>query len=293
MNQSVFPFQQTRFVMDRDIEIIVLYGPAGTGKSWWARYHYPNAYHAPDSTYGNKCMLVGYEGQDTVVYSGFVGHDTRSPHIARLFDFELAFTHNEGSRHPSANATRFVFTSNVHPRAWYTQPCAAFKKKMRKYGRIIKTNAAFLATLRTEVEDDDTMPAPDRVGVVYYDGYPALKPATSSSVRRLPEFVDAVAYHSKDGLTPKLRRAMSTYYTRVSRPKPTEREIERMLFLVDDAWPYLAVKWLKPGESYRIDESHPHAFFKEIVRTRRVAHFPYTADPVIVPALSRTGTDSE
>lgn len=124
---------------DAGPEVWVFWGPTGTGKSRRAFHTWPDAYRKPTS----DKWWDGYEGQETVIFDDFKGSSMK------LHDFQIVI-----DRYPmkvevkgayvELSATRYVFTSNKHPREWYSSEADPDGTVMRRisefceqYGRLI------------------------------------------------------------------------------------------------------------------------------------------------------------
>lgn len=97
----------------RDVEVIVLWGDAGTHKSSWAYDRYPDLYAKPANQWWD-----GYTGQTTVLLDDFYGwiplHD-----LLRVLDRFPYHAEVKGS-HVWAQWTRVIITSNKPPDKWYS-----------------------------------------------------------------------------------------------------------------------------------------------------------------------------
>jgi len=97
---------------DHPTEVIVIQGPTGTGKSKWAKDHYPEAYWKQRSQWWDN-----YEAQETVVLDEFYGwlpFDT----LLRLCDRYPLYVETKGGQ-VNMSAKRIVITTNAVPNAWY------------------------------------------------------------------------------------------------------------------------------------------------------------------------------
>lgn len=103
---------------DVPVDVTVLYGPTGTGKSRLVREVCDDAYWVSNPSAGQPVWFDGYVGQSTLVLDDFYGW---MPHsfLLRLLDrypFQLPC---KGYMVPLA-ATRVFITSNVGPDHWYS-----------------------------------------------------------------------------------------------------------------------------------------------------------------------------
>lgn len=120
-------------------EVWVFWGPSGTGKSRRAFETWPDAYVKLTT----DKWWDGYRGQETVIFDDFKGGSMR------LHDFQCVI-----DRYPmrvevkgnsvTLSATRYVFTSNKHPREWYSadaDPSGTVMRRINEFcanhGRLI------------------------------------------------------------------------------------------------------------------------------------------------------------
>ncbi|QIK03941.1 replication-associated protein [Northern red-backed vole stool-associated circular virus 117] len=107
---------QPRDLMKDGPEVWVFWGATGTGKSHRAFTSWPGAYRKITS----DKWWDGYHGQETVIFDDFKGSSMK------LHDFQLVIdkypldVEVKGGVIP-LSATRYVFTSNKHPREWYSE----------------------------------------------------------------------------------------------------------------------------------------------------------------------------
>lgn len=95
-------------------ELWVLWGPSGTGKSRYAKEHWPNAFWKPPY----HQWWDGYTGCDTVVLDDFQDGSMRLTDLQRLLDWYPLWVEVKGGSIPML-ATRYVITSNTPPQTWY------------------------------------------------------------------------------------------------------------------------------------------------------------------------------
>lgn len=101
------------------MEVVVLYGSTGTGKSRSAMERWPGAYWKPRNT-NNSNYWDGYNGESTIIVDEFYGWFTWD-FLLKLTDrYPLLLDVRYGAVHCSART--IVFTSNKHPKDWYTRP---------------------------------------------------------------------------------------------------------------------------------------------------------------------------
>ena len=97
-------------------ELWVLWGPSGSGKSRYAKEHWPGAFWKTPYTQ----WWDGYGTHDTVILDDFRGDCMRLTDLQRLLDWYPLWVEIKGGSLPML-ATRYVITSNQHPADWYTR----------------------------------------------------------------------------------------------------------------------------------------------------------------------------
>lgn len=111
-----------------EMEVVVLYGPTGTGKSKWCVDNYPDAYWKQRSNWWD-----GYSQQETVVIDEFYGwlkFDT----LLRLCDRYPMLVESKGGQIQFSGCKRIILTSNSRPADWYKVPnFAAFIRRVSKW----------------------------------------------------------------------------------------------------------------------------------------------------------------
>jgi len=109
------------------MEVIVIQGPTGTGKSKYCLDNYPNAYWKQRS-----CWWDGYSNEDTVILDEFYGwlpYDT----LLRLLDRYPLMVESKGGQ-LQFNSKRIVITSNKPPNKWYkNEYFAALARRVTKW----------------------------------------------------------------------------------------------------------------------------------------------------------------
>jgi len=98
------------------MEVLVLWGPTGTGKSRFCQDTYPDAYWKSKNS-GTQQFWDGYLGEDVIIVDEFYGWLSWD-YLLRLTDrypFSLDTKHGT----VQCSARTIVFTSNKHPREWY------------------------------------------------------------------------------------------------------------------------------------------------------------------------------
>lgn len=95
-------------------EVVVCFGPPGTGKSLFCQTLDPGAYWKPRGEW-----WCGYEQQETVVlddYYAWLPYDT----MLRLCDRYPLLLGTKGGQ-TSCHAKRVIFTTNTLPHKWYNE----------------------------------------------------------------------------------------------------------------------------------------------------------------------------
>lgn len=99
----------------KPVEVVVVWGPPGSGKSKWAWTTNPNAYL-------KKSLEVkwwpGYKGESVVIVNDFRGHQMKMSELLVLIDRYPEECEQKGSDW-QLNVDKWVITSNYHPSKWY------------------------------------------------------------------------------------------------------------------------------------------------------------------------------
>lgn len=113
---------------NHDVEVHVLYGPTGTGKSRWAMDQYPGAYWKQRSKWWD-----GYARHDTVIIDEFYGWMPFDL-LLRLCDRYPLLVESKGGQIQFV-ARRIVFTTNTKPSNWYSDDCyfPALQRRVTKW----------------------------------------------------------------------------------------------------------------------------------------------------------------
>lgn len=112
-------YAAARIPVVREVNVLVAYGPPGSGKSWFAQtYDTPeNTFAIPDIRHKERLNLDGYAGQRTLLIEDYDGAiDFRS--LLRMLDVYKAQFNTKGATVWSAWDT-VIITSNVFPGRWY------------------------------------------------------------------------------------------------------------------------------------------------------------------------------
>lgn len=99
------------------MEVIVLIGDTGVGKTSWAYEHYPELYSVPCPK-GSGTYWDGYQQQETVLIDEMSGSRFAYTFLLRLLDRYPMTVPVHGGQVPFSSR-RVILTSNVHPSEWY------------------------------------------------------------------------------------------------------------------------------------------------------------------------------
>ena len=120
-------------------EVWVFWGETGTGKSRRAAEQWPDAYRKMST----DKWWDGYKGEDTVIFDDFKGSSMRLHEFQMVIDRYPMQVEIKGA-FVDLSATRYVFTSNKHPREWYSREADPDGTVMRRitefceeHGRLI------------------------------------------------------------------------------------------------------------------------------------------------------------
>jgi len=113
--------------LHRDVNVIVLFGQAGAGKTRWAYDNYSDIYDKPVGEWWDK-----YDGQKTVLLDDFYGwikyHD-----LLRVLD-RYPYNAQYKGGYVYAQWDTVIITSNEHPRKWYKDKglTPALRRRLKK-----------------------------------------------------------------------------------------------------------------------------------------------------------------
>lgn len=102
---------------NRDIKVLALTGPTGTGKSHLAQLLAPNAFRVPPACGKDNMWFDGYGGETEVIIEEFYG-GIKYSYLLQLLDKYPVALPVKGS-HCRLLATTIILTSNAHPSTWY------------------------------------------------------------------------------------------------------------------------------------------------------------------------------
>jgi len=103
----------------RDVEVILLLGDAGTGKTAWAIADSKGDYFKPDLS-KKEIWFDGYQGETTLILDDFRGSSCKFEQLLKLMDGHQLSIPIKGG-HTYALWKRVVITSNTSPEDWYSR----------------------------------------------------------------------------------------------------------------------------------------------------------------------------
>lgn len=128
-------------------------GPPGTGKSRAVHQSYPGAYWKPPGVWWD-----GYDGESVVIIDEFYGSQYPYAELLRLLDGYPLSVPVKGA-FQKMRAERICFTSNVHPRDWYSVADmgtdwdhSALARRVREYGHIYLYHALNMMNVHVHPE---------------------------------------------------------------------------------------------------------------------------------------------
>lgn len=103
--------------VDYETEVIVLWGPPGTGKTRLAWDIDPELYSVPEPS-GKTLWFPGYEGENTILLDDFNGHWVKWTQLIKILDRYPIQVETKGG-FVNRNWRRVIITSNHPPEDWY------------------------------------------------------------------------------------------------------------------------------------------------------------------------------
>ena len=152
----------------RELNVIILYGGAGTGKSRYAYENYPDLYSKPAGDWWD-----GYEGETTILLDDYYGGIQYSTLLNVLDRYKLRVPIKGGF--VNANWTTVIITSNKHPNEWYKEKgmTPALRRRINEVYKLelshdkkttiwntddLEDNITYLKTLDTKTNQEIVMP---------------------------------------------------------------------------------------------------------------------------------------
>ncbi len=112
-------------------EVIIYYGPTGTGKSATADKNWPDAYWAPMPRAGGW-WWPNYCGEETVIIDEFANQFKYHTMLRLLDRYPFDLQEKGSNMQLCASTKRIVFTTNIHPIQWYHNKSQADKAPLRR-----------------------------------------------------------------------------------------------------------------------------------------------------------------
>lgn len=110
----------------RDVEVIVLVGPPGCGKTRYAWDTYPDLYTKPDGPW-----FDGYANQDTILLDDYYGNLPYAQLLKMCDRYPLLLPVKGGF--VAAAYSTIIITSNAKPKRWYPHPVDALMRRITEY----------------------------------------------------------------------------------------------------------------------------------------------------------------
>lgn len=100
------------------IEVVVIWGPTGVGKSHWAWNNFPLDRLFGWNANSGKQWFDTYAGEDILVIDEYSGEQPLA-YLNRILDHYPMMVETKGG-HAMANWTKVIITSNIDPANWYS-----------------------------------------------------------------------------------------------------------------------------------------------------------------------------
>ncbi len=98
-------------------QVIVLIGPTGIGKSWWARHYSKGCWDGSGFPAWDNKWFDGYNGTDDIIFNDFIGQ-VEFNMMLQIMD-EGPWTLQDKGGHLQCNPKRIILTSNFIMEQWY------------------------------------------------------------------------------------------------------------------------------------------------------------------------------
>lgn len=109
-----------RLYNPRKREFIVLWGPPGTGKSWWARKHIgEQSFCEPGSNNSGKISFDTYSNQEWLLLEDFAPESLAVCELKRITDMYTVKLPARGTEKMGVH-NGVIITCNYNPKLWYT-----------------------------------------------------------------------------------------------------------------------------------------------------------------------------
>lgn len=117
--------------LHREVNVIVIYGGAGTGKTRWAYENHPNLYSKPPNKTSGS-WWNGYDGEKTILLDDYYGGIMYCEFL-RVLDRYPYSAPICGGGYIQAQWDTIIITSNKHPKNWYTNGLTpALRRRINK-----------------------------------------------------------------------------------------------------------------------------------------------------------------
>jgi len=122
-----------RLLPGENPKIFLLIGPPGSGKSFWAQHHYPEAFVWSLDNCGGNSWMDGYNGQEACVLDDYVG-GLKYNFFLTLLDRYTCHAQVKGGQ-VKVMVKTWIITSNKSPEEWYPyEDGLALKRRLNQWG---------------------------------------------------------------------------------------------------------------------------------------------------------------
>jgi hypothetical protein len=147
--EKVFASRQR--IRSWEVNVIVYWGPTGTGKTRRAFQSEP----APSWIYSSDGWFDGYAGDEVVLFDDFGGHEFKITYLLKLLDRYPMRVRVKGSFVQWAPKTIYI-TSNINPEEWYPNARRLHKEAlMRRITEIHHMDRDYFAEPGEVSEEDE------------------------------------------------------------------------------------------------------------------------------------------